>query len=139
MKHKIYGDVFVMRFFKGEEIIKEMTDFLNRNKIMLASFSGIGAASSAILGFYSLKDKKYSWKEFTGEYEIISITGNVSLLDGKPFVHAHIMICDSKHNCFGGHLKEAVMGATAEIVLKPIKGKIERKLDEEIGLNLLDL
>ncbi len=139
MKHKIYGDVFVMRFFKGEEIIKEMTEFLYRNKISLASFSGIGAASSAVLGFYSLKDKKYSWKDFAGEYEIVSLTGNASLLDGKPFVHAHAMICDSRHKCFGGHLREAVVGATAEIVLRPLKGEIKRKRDEETGLNLLDL
>ncbi len=139
MKHKKKGDVFVLRFYKGEEIIKEMSDFLHRNKILIASFSGIGAASSAVLGFYSLKEKKYSWKDFTGEYEIASLSGNVSLLGGKPFVHAHIIICDSKHNCFGGHLKEAAVGATIEIVLRQIKGKVKRKLDEETGLNLLDL
>lgn len=139
MRHKRFGNVFVLRFYKGEEIIKEMPDFLRINNISLASFSGIGAASSVVLGHYSLKEKKYSWKNFTGEYEIASLTGNVSLLDGKPFVHAHIIISDRKYNCFGGHLREAVTGATAEIVLRPLKGKAKRKLDEEIGLNLLDI
>ena len=139
MKYRKFGGVFLIRLMKGEEVIKSLTDFSAKNKISLASFSGIGAVQKAEIGFYELKNKKYLWKKINEEMEVLSIIGNVSSLDKKPFIHAHIVLADRNFRAYGGHLKEAVVGATLEIVLLKVKGKVERKFDEEIGLNLMDL
>jgi predicted DNA-binding protein with PD1-like motif len=57
----------------------------------------------------------------------------------KPFIHAHITIADQQFGTFGGHLKEAIVGATCEIYLTRLRGKIQRIKDEITGLNLLDI
>lgn len=139
MLYRKSGDTFVIRLMKGEEVIKRLTDFSAKNNISLASFSGIGAVKKAEIGFYDLKNKKYLWEKIDKEMEVLSIIGNVSVLDKKPFIHAHITLGDRSYNAKGGHLKEAVVGATLEIVLTKVKGKVERKFDDETGLNLLDL
>lgn len=138
MKYKHSKHAFLIRLVKGEEIINTLTKLLKKETIYAAHFSGIGAVQSATLGFYNLKKKKYRWKKFK-ECEVVSLTGNVTVLNDKLFIHAHMVVSDSKFNCYGGHLKEAVVGATLEIVLERLAGKAERKFDEEIGLNLLEL
>jgi len=138
MQYRKSKNAFLIRLMKGEEIISSLTKFLTAQKISSAYFSGIGAVQKATLGFYNLKKKKYIWRKFS-ECEVVSLIGNVSLLNGKPFIHAHLVISDNKYSCYGGHLKDAVIGATLEIVLKKLSGKAERKFDREIGLNLLDL
>lgn len=132
------GNTFVIRLEVGEEIVSSLDKFLSAQKISSAYFSGIGAVQSATLGFYNLKKKKYRWKNFV-ECEVVSLTGNVAMLNGKPFIHAHMVLSDDKFNCYGGHLKEAVVGATLEIVLERLAARVERKFDKEIGLNLLDV
>lgn len=139
MRYRRTGTIFLIRFLKGEEVMKSLGEFLTKNNISLASFSGIGAVQKAEIGFYDLKNKKYLWEKIDEEMEVLSLIGNVSLLDGKPFIHAHITLGDRNCNARGGHLKEATVGATLEIVLKKLTGKIKRTFDDEIGLNLLDL
>ena len=42
----------------------------------------------------------------------------------------------SKAMFFGGHLNEAFVSATCEMVVLPMAGQVERAFDEETGLNL---
>lgn len=138
MKSKKSGSIFAVRLEKGEKIAESLSRFCEKNKISGAHFSGIGAASRADIACYSLEDFSYHPKIFEGEFEILNITGNVSLVEGKPFVHAHITLSDTKFHAFGGHLNEAVVGPTLEIFLAP-SDKMERKFDDEVKLKLLKL
>jgi predicted DNA-binding protein with PD1-like motif len=137
MKSRKVDRCFIMRLEKGEEVMKALRGFLLKEKISSAAFKGIGALQHATIGFYDLSKKKYYWQDFR-ECEALSLSGNASLLKKGLFIHAHIVLSDSTFCCYGGHLKEAVVGATLEIVLQPFKA-IERKFDRETGLNLLDL
>jgi len=138
MLHKKFGNIFIIRLEKGEEIITTLSKFLSKKKISSAFFSGIGAVEKAVIGFYDLNEKKYFWREFM-ECEVVSLSGNVSILDDRPFIHSHVVLSDISYNCFGGHLREATAGATLEIKLEMLDGKIARKFDTVTGLNLLDL
>ncbi len=129
---------YVIRLEKGEPIISRVTEFCEENNITSGLFHGIGAALSAEIGFYNLADKEYSWKKINEPMEIVSLTGNISLVEDKPFLHIHIVLSNSDFECFGGHLKDATVGATCEIYLTDSLTKIERKMDEEIGLKLLN-
>lgn len=139
MKHKKLGEKYIIRLFKGEKIIETLTKFLEEESITAAYFSGIGAVIFAELAHYDLEKKEYSSKKFKSPLEIISLAGNISLFEGKPMIHAHISLGDKSMTMFGGHLKEATVAATCEIILKVFEGSLKRKQDEEIGLNLLDL
>ena len=83
-----------------------------------------------------LNKKDYMKKRFSGEYELTSLTGNVSFLNEKYFVHTHITICDNNFKSFGGHLFDAKVSATGEFKITLFDDKINREFSEKIGLNL---
>lgn len=130
---------YLIRLNKGEKILETLTAFCKSENLLSGSLSGLGSASEIELGYYALDTKEYHWKKFDGTYEILNMTGNLSLVDGNPFIHIHSVLSDENYQTFGGHLKEAVAGATVEIFLTLKDYAIERKMDDEIGLKLLDL
>ena len=137
MRYRKLNRTYVIVLSKGEKIIESLTELLIKNEMPMAYFWGIGAVSEAELAHFNLEKKEYSYKKFKGQLEIVSMIGNLAWLEGKPVVHAHISLGDNKMRLSGGHLKEATVSATCEIVLKVFEEKVERKHDPEIGLNLL--
>ena len=79
---------FMFRFEKGDELMSVLMKFIADNQIVFASFTLIGATSDVELGFFSLNDKNYHWKNFTGEYEIVGGVGNISLLYHPQLTHS---------------------------------------------------
>ena len=128
----------IIRLEKGEPIIKSLTEFCHKENIKSGGLWAIGAVLSAELAFYHLDRKDYSFKKFERPHEIASLIGNISLIEGKPFLHIHIVLSDDNFNCIGGLLKETTVGATCEVYLTDLDNSIERKMGEAIGLKLLD-
>ena len=68
---------------------------------------------------------------------ITSLLGNITQKDGAVYLHLHINLCNKEMQILGGHLNECRIGATGEIVVRTLPGKVERLLDEKVtGLNL---
>ncbi|MBM3230765.1 DNA-binding protein [Candidatus Peregrinibacteria bacterium] len=128
-----------LRIERGEAIMASIADFLCRHAIRAGSISGIGAASEMTLRYYSMEDKRYHDKTWKGEFEIASLLGNVAVVDGKPAPHVHIVLGDTNFQAIAGHLHEAVVGVTCEIIIDPASKEIIRFADEETGLNLWDI
>ncbi len=139
MKIKKIDKKYLIILKKDELIIKSLYDFCNKEKIKNAFFSGIGAVKSAKVGYFNLNTKEYEFKEFNKQLEITSLTGNIMLLDNKPLIHCHITLGDKNLNIIGGHLEEALVGVTCEIILHKLNSEINRKLDKEFNLKLIDL
>ena len=139
MKHTLLGSTHVLLLLSGEKIIETIKVFCVQNKITAATLQAIGAVREVELGFYKLGEKKYAWKKTKAELEIDGLLGNIALLNNDVIVHAHMTVSDSEMHAFGGHLKEAVVGASCEIFLTPLPGTLERRQDESTGLNLLQL
>ena len=139
MKAKKFGDRFAIRMEKGEEIVSLLLAFCEKEKVFFGTVQGIGAVGFVALKFFDPGSKKYFSKEFHGKYEVAPLLGNVSAMNGKPYLHVHINLSDSSFNSFGGHLEKAVVSATFECIIEKINGRIERKFDESIGLNVIDL
>lgn len=129
---------YVIRLEKGERLVEKLTEFCKEKNIHSGIFNGIGAVLAAEIGFYNLGKKEYEFKKFNQLLEIASLIGNVSLVDGEPFLHIHVVVSDNNFQCFGGHLKEAIVGATCEVYLTDFELTLVRKFDSEIGLNLLE-
>ncbi|MCF7890425.1 DNA-binding protein [Candidatus Bipolaricaulota bacterium] len=135
MKYKMIGDKLFVRLEEGEEIVSKLEQVLEDEGIHAGSFQGIGAVSKATLGHYSLKSKDYSEQELNQPLEIVSLQGTVS---GEG-VHPHACLGTKDMETYGGHLVEAVVAATCEVIVKPEPGSLDRYHDEEIGLDLLDI
>jgi predicted DNA-binding protein with PD1-like motif len=87
------------------------------------------------LGYYHLEEKDYHRKTFSEmDYELISLTGNLSLKEGKPYIHVHAALGDNQFRVFGGHLFEANVAVTAEVSIIPLGKMPVRELDPRLGL-----
>lgn len=133
------GRVFVARAEYDSDLLVSVTELTEKNGISKATFTVIGALKNARLGFYDQKGQVYLETLLQGPQEIASCTGNVSLKNGTPFVHAHATLADEKGDTKGGHLLGGTVFA-AEICLTELVGaELVRKTDVVTGLSLWDL
>jgi hypothetical protein len=137
MEFKKFGNKFLIRIDKGEEIVDTLKKFCQDNGITLGSITGLGATNKVKVGLYDVSKKEYFSKELSGNYEISPLYGNISTMNNEIYLHIHINLCDSSYNSFGGHLNYAIVSATFEGIIEKIDGTIDRELNEEIGLNLI--
>lgn len=137
MEYKRYDDTIIMRLDPNEEICGQLLYVAEKENIMLAQISGLGAINNFTTGVFDTVNKEYHSNNFSGAFEIVSLTGTLTRKEKEPYLHAHLSAGDLKGNVFGGHLNNAIVSATAEIVIRIINGNTERKYSEEIGLNLL--
>ena len=72
-------------------------------------------------------------------HELISLIGNISLVDNKHFIHTHISFADTKYRVFGGHLFDAKVIAAAEFCIFVSDYHLHRKLNCDIGLSLWNI
>lgn len=130
---------YLIRFERGELINESIAKFCGEQNIKNAQFSAIGSIESPTLAHYKVTTKKYSEKKFEGTFELTSLIGNVAQFNNKPLVHSHVNISDENMDVLGGHLVEAKISATVEVVLENLDSSLHKSFDEEIGLKLWDL
>jgi len=133
------GESYLVRLERGEEVLSSLADFAAEHVIGAGTILGIGALENVILGYYELATKTYHRKEFSGEYELVNLTGNFSLVDGHPFPHCHVTLGGVNYETIGGHLFQGRVAITCELTVIPFPVTIQRQHDDEVGLNLWDL
>ena len=136
MEYRRFNDVIIARIDRGEEIVEKLITISKQEKVRLASIEALGAVDDFTVGVYKVDEKKYYSNHFEGAYEIVSLTGTITTKDGQVYHHLHMSAGDDKGAVFGGHLNEAYVSATCEMVIRMIDGTVERKTDSETGLNL---
>lgn len=130
--------IIIMRCEVGEDLLAALNSFVEEENITSASLQVLGALKRARLGIF--ENGKYEYIEHEGALEIAAGVGNVSVKEGKPFVHCHLMLSDNKATVFGGHLMEGcIVHPTAEIHLQVLEGEVKRRLDAATGLWILDI
>ncbi len=140
MKYKRVENGYFVKLEKGDEIIETLTKLCRDNYIRSGSILGIGGTDNISIKYYDLEKKEYIPKNFSGKnYEIISLNGNISSMEGIPILHIHVVIGDSDYRTYGGHLSTAVIDITSEIIINTKDNILNRKPDSEFGLNLWDL
>jgi len=133
------GRSFMGRIPHGTDLLGAIEAFCVEKNIATASFWLIGAVSSATIGAYDQTQQVYVSFKKEGPLEIISCHGNVSSKDGKPFVHAHILLGDADGNTLGGHLFSETIVFACEIVIQELRGETPVRIyDETTGLMLWD-
>ncbi|OGZ58438.1 MAG: hypothetical protein A3B96_04310 [Candidatus Spechtbacteria bacterium RIFCSPHIGHO2_02_FULL_43_15b] len=134
---KTFQSLHILRLSYGEELREQLEKFCADNNIGAAWINAIGATKELEIGVYNLKEKKYDTKVFSEMLEITSVIGDMSIKDGKPFLHAHGTFSRPSMEVVGGHIMRCVTSATLEILLNKIEGSMERQHDEFSGLHLL--
>ena len=140
MEYRRFGDKIVVRIDKGEELCETLLDIAGRENIRLAGVYGIGSTDDVTLGAFDADSKTYVKVRYNSTaYELASVTGNLSRMDGRPYLHLHAVIgIPGNNECQAGHLNAAVIRATCEMNIDVIEGEVGRKYSDEVGLNLYE-
>lgn len=136
MEYRRFDNACIVRMDKGEEILEQVKALALKENIRLASVQALGAVNDFTVGVFKTAEKRYDANTFQGDFEIVSLTGTISTMNGEFYAHLHMSVGDGQGRVFGGHLNRAVISATCEMVVSVIPGTVDRAFSEEIGLNL---
>ncbi|TKJ41012.1 hypothetical protein CEE37_04935 [candidate division LCP-89 bacterium B3_LCP] len=139
MKVKKHSGGYLVRLERGEEVTETLTGFLKKYDIQSGTVSGIGGIADADLGFYDLPSKTYLHKTIPGNLELIIYSGNITLVDGEPFIHAHAVVSGKDYKAYAGHFFNAEVAITGEFTIQPSDWVVHRRLDEVTGLKLMGI
>jgi predicted DNA-binding protein with PD1-like motif len=130
---------YVLIFDTGDEFIAGLTNFAKEQKLDASHFSAVGAFSSAVLGFFDIGAKEYRKIPVDEQVEVLSLDGDIALDMGEPKVHAHAVVGKSDGTTRGGHVMEAHVRPTLEVMLEESPAQLKRVFDQETGLALIAL
>jgi predicted DNA-binding protein with PD1-like motif len=120
---------YVLRIEIGEEIEEAFRQFAEVAGIKGAFYQGIGTLNQVELAFFCTNSKNYDRKFFDGEYELVSLMGNLSIHNGVVVPHTHVTLADSNFQTISGHLVRGIVSVTAEIILTVLDLSLTRKED----------
>ncbi len=139
LKRAEIKEVLVGRLQRGDDLLEVLTGLCKTLNLRLGKIQGIGAVERARLGFYDQGSKEYGYREFDLPMEILSLTGNISLLNGEPMLHAHITLGTEDGQAFGGHLAPGTRVFAFEYTIEVMEGaELHRCTDDPTGLLLWD-
>jgi hypothetical protein len=130
---------FAIVFEKGDEAVHGLLEFAQQQKITAAHFTAIGAFKDVTLGYFKQELKDYKKIPLPEQVEVLSLVGNIAVQKGKPKVHAHVVVGKSDGTAHGGHLLEAHVWPTLEVMLVESPAHLQRQTDKETGLPLIRL
>ena len=134
MQYKQVGKDHFIYIEKNEKVMDTLTRFCVDKGISNAKLSGIGAVKETEIGAYDTIKKEYIRKEYSDILELVSFEGNITLKDGSPFPHAHVVLSDHNMSTAGGHLFETTVAAVGEFFLMEFDNDAYRELNEDVGL-----
>jgi predicted DNA-binding protein with PD1-like motif len=137
--HRQGQKTFVLVFDKEDEVIEELTRFAKLQKLDASHFTAIGAFRSAMLGFFDKERKDYKKIPINEQAEVLSVVGDIARAGDEPKVHAHVVLGKADGTAWGGHLLEARVWPTLEVILTEAPSHLRRRPDAETGLALIDL
>ncbi|MBS0014540.1 MAG: DNA-binding protein [Desulfobacterales bacterium] len=131
------AECFMGRLTHGADLLDEITALCREKNIRLGRLEAIGAVQRARLAYYDQKTREYQFFTLDQPLEIAKLSGNISIKDGQPMVHAHLTLADGAGNAYGGHLAQGTVIFACELIVESYDGPVfERKYDEETGLPL---
>jgi uncharacterized protein len=143
MRYKLVNEMpktFVLVFETNDELAKTLRAFASEQGLASASFKAIGALSSVRLGWLNWTTKKYEPSVSLDEQvELLSLIGDIALKDGEPQVHAHVVVGKRDGTAHGGHLLQANVRPTCEIVLTESPVHLKKEFDPAAGIALINL
>lgn len=143
MKSKLLSDegsrTYALVFDRGDEVMEELQAFAAAEGVSAAGFTAIGAFSDVTLGYFDWERKDYDEIEVDEQVEVLTLAGDVAVKDGEPALHAHVVLGRSDGTAVGGHLLRARVRPTLELMLTETPGHLQKRLDEETGLALIDI
>jgi hypothetical protein len=129
---------YAVIFSKGDEALSGLDEFAEKYQVTSAHFTAIGALSGATLGWFSPERKLYEEIPVEDQLEVASMIGDIALFKGKPVVHTHMVVGLPDGTAKAGHVIEAHVWPTLEVMVTVEPNAMRKSLDPETGLSLID-
>ena len=123
----------------GDEVTGELSKFVREQEVEAASLTAIGAFSRAVLGYFQWETKQYKKIPVDEQVEVLSLLGDVAVGDQGPTLHLHAVLGKADGSVVGGHLIEAHVRPTLEVILIQPPSYLRKRKDPETGLALIDI
>jgi predicted DNA-binding protein with PD1-like motif len=144
LKAKLIDDArqktYALVFETGDDVCERLLSFAREHDIDCAQLSGLGAFSRVVLGYFDWEKKEYERIPVEEQVELLSLVGDIARAeDGGPKLHAHVVIGRRDGSARGGHLIDARVRPTLELILVESPAHLRRRSDPETGLALISL
>jgi predicted DNA-binding protein with PD1-like motif len=130
---------YILVYEKGDEFVSVLETFAKQYTPASSHFTAIGAFSDAVLGFFDREKMDYKKIPVNQQVEVLTLLGNITLSNGIYKIHAHGVLGKADASAIGGHIFEAHVWPTLEVVVEESPQHLLRQTDAETGLPLLDL
>jgi len=121
----------------GAKIPDDILEIAKRERISTARIEAIGGVEELRLAYFNRRKKRYEEHTFREFLEVAGILGNITLKDGKPFLHVHGTFGRRDLSALSGHVMTAKVYPILEVVVTPTENTARRRFDDELGLNVI--
>lgn len=143
MKSKLISSngakMYAVIFEPGEEAVSGLSRFAKDAKLGGSHLTAIGGFQDVVLGYFELDKKGYKKIPIDEQVEVLSLVGDIALYKGEPKLHVHAVVGTSNGMAHGGHLVQAHVRPTLEVIVTESPKHLCREHDEATGLALIRL
>ena len=129
---------YAVIFYQGDEAFSGLHEFAEKYHVTSAHFTAIGALDGATLGWFDPQRKMYKKIPINGQHEVIGMSGDIALYQGKPVVHTHMVVGDPDEATRAGHVLAAYVSPTLEVMVTVDPITMQKRLDPITDLTLID-
>jgi predicted DNA-binding protein with PD1-like motif len=129
---------YAVIFYQGDEAFSGLQEFAEKYRVASAHFTAVGALSGATLGWFDPQRKMYKKIPINSQHEVIGMSGDIALYQGKPVVHTHMVVGTSDRTTRAGHVLDAHVSPTLEVMVTVDPVAMLKRLDPETDLTLID-
>lgn len=141
MRAKVINEVpertFVVVLDSGDEVVSTLERFAAENSLTASRLTAIGAFSDVTLGYFDWERKDYERIHIGEQVEVLSLVGDIALNAQRPSLHAHVVLGRRDASTLGGHLLQAIVRPTLEVILTDAPDYLRRERDPHSGLALI--
>jgi predicted DNA-binding protein with PD1-like motif len=143
MQHKLLHDISGQRTYAvvletGDEVMECLQRFVSSERISAAQLTGIGAFSDAVLMYFDWEKKDYLRIPVAEQVEVATLIGDVAEApSGGAALHIHLVVGRRDGTTMAGHLAQAHVRPTLEVIVTESPAHLRKKEDPETGLALI--
>jgi predicted DNA-binding protein with PD1-like motif len=129
---------YAVIFYQGDEAFSGLLEFAEKYQVTSAHFTAIGAVNGATLGWFDPRRKMYRTIPVNGQHEVIAMSGDKAMYQGKPVVHSHMVVGGPDGTTLAGHILAAYVSPTLEVMVTADPETMQKRLDPATDLTLID-
>src|SRR3984885_15367370 len=128
---------YAVIFYQGDEAFSGLVEFAEKYQVTSAHFTAVAALHGATLGWFDPQRKMYKKIPIVGQHEVIGMSGDIALYQGKPVVHTHMVVGSPDGSTLAGHVLAAYVSPTLEVMVTVDPITMQKRFDPQTDLTLI--